>query len=430
MALKDSNPRVRKSGVTGCGKVFQHSPSVVNENGLVDTLYQQIKDTDPTVLTFTLQTLNFILSDEGGIVINNNMARYLVKRSGDFPEMELCFVFEYLQKYFASSPNAKDEVRLLILNSLDPYLESKNGPVFLSAMCLFYTTAVGLVESSADQESKLIPDFLAKVKPQMTKFMKSTSQPQVQEFQVQLLDGLIGINAEQLAAVMSGQNLLDFHLKPKDLHFLKRKKIEVLRHVANEENSEEILKYFITIMKSDATVRDDALSTLFDVGSKFNIKIVIKELVTLLDESLELFAPILIRHSRRIPFDKAATEDTSKIVNVICNHLVEKDTDLTDREALSNMLWILNRHCGVMPNSPYILEALHNDHQEDFIKFDLLGSLTVTAIRVFIKYPPATQHSLGEILEMCYERGNPDVRNKVDFYMDMLKNENLSKVLL
>ena len=38
------------------------------------------KDPDPSVLTFTLQTLNVILEAEGGIVINGNMAKYLVRR--------------------------------------------------------------------------------------------------------------------------------------------------------------------------------------------------------------------------------------------------------------------------------------------------------------------------------------------------------------
>ena len=32
------------------------------------------------MLTFTLQTLNVILESEGGVVINDNMARYLVRR--------------------------------------------------------------------------------------------------------------------------------------------------------------------------------------------------------------------------------------------------------------------------------------------------------------------------------------------------------------
>ena len=44
MALRDTNPAVRKSGVTGCGRVFRHSPQIVLDGGLVDVLYSQIKE--------------------------------------------------------------------------------------------------------------------------------------------------------------------------------------------------------------------------------------------------------------------------------------------------------------------------------------------------------------------------------------------------
>ena len=78
--LKDSNPRVRKAAVVGCGKVWKHSPSVIEENGMVDVLYTMVRDPDPHVLTFAIQTINVILSKEGGIVINSTMANYLISR--------------------------------------------------------------------------------------------------------------------------------------------------------------------------------------------------------------------------------------------------------------------------------------------------------------------------------------------------------------
>ena len=78
--LKDSNPKVRKSAVVGCGKVWRHSPQLIEEYGLIDILYTSVRDTDPNVLTFAMQTLNIILENEGGIVINQNMAAYLLQR--------------------------------------------------------------------------------------------------------------------------------------------------------------------------------------------------------------------------------------------------------------------------------------------------------------------------------------------------------------
>ena len=78
--LKDSNPKVRKSAVVGCGKVWRHSPQLIEEYSLIDMLYTIVRDPDPNVLTFAMQTLNIILKEEGGIIINGNMAFYLLQR--------------------------------------------------------------------------------------------------------------------------------------------------------------------------------------------------------------------------------------------------------------------------------------------------------------------------------------------------------------
>ena len=93
--IKDSNPRVRKAAVVGCGKVWKHSPSVIEENGMVDVLYTMVRDPDPHVLTFAIQTINVILSKEGGIVINSTMANYLISRLFSFIEDILMYLFTF-----------------------------------------------------------------------------------------------------------------------------------------------------------------------------------------------------------------------------------------------------------------------------------------------------------------------------------------------
>ncbi len=73
-ALKDSNPRVRRAGVTACAKLHAHSPSLALA-GAVDPLYAQIRDPDPSVVTFAMQTVNRLLEAEGGIVVPDSMAK-------------------------------------------------------------------------------------------------------------------------------------------------------------------------------------------------------------------------------------------------------------------------------------------------------------------------------------------------------------------
>ena len=72
---------MRKAAVVGCGKVWKNSPKIIEDNGMVDILYTMVRDPDPHVLTFALQTINVILSKEGGVVINSTMANYLISRN-------------------------------------------------------------------------------------------------------------------------------------------------------------------------------------------------------------------------------------------------------------------------------------------------------------------------------------------------------------
>ncbi len=83
------------------------------------------------------------------------------------------------------------QVRLLLLNAMDPYLDSKDGHIFLSAARLFLKAASTMKNSSQDNDgdsngggSALAGDFAARVRPQLVKFLKPTSQPTAQEFQV------------------------------------------------------------------------------------------------------------------------------------------------------------------------------------------------------------------------------------------------------
>ena len=161
--MKDSNPRVRKAAVVGCGKVWKHSPKIIEDNGIVDILYTMVRDPDPYVLTFALQTLNVILSNEGGVVINSTMANYLISRLEDCQEKEKCFILEFLHRHNPKSANA----RLTILNHIDPFIDSKNPAIFLTSSKLFYKV---MIEN--EETKKLSGDFVERFEPQMSRFLK------------------------------------------------------------------------------------------------------------------------------------------------------------------------------------------------------------------------------------------------------------------
>ena len=110
--LRDSNPGVRVSAVTGAGKVSpntfplssehndwlqvcRHSPAEAAELGLADKLYEMLRDPEPTVVTFSLQTLNIVLAAEGGVRVNRKMVRYFLTRLAGYREKEFCFLMDW-----------------------------------------------------------------------------------------------------------------------------------------------------------------------------------------------------------------------------------------------------------------------------------------------------------------------------------------------
>ena len=50
------------------------------ELNIVDTLYRMLRDKDPYVVLNSASALNEILAGEGGMVVNRNIAHYLLSR--------------------------------------------------------------------------------------------------------------------------------------------------------------------------------------------------------------------------------------------------------------------------------------------------------------------------------------------------------------
>jgi len=133
LGLKDTDAVVRRAAVIACVQIFQTAPSSILDAGLVDRLYSMIRDSDPVVVVNCLDALQQILADEGGVVINRNMARYLLQRLDSFPEPQCATVLKYLLKY-----RPRDEAEALdVMNSADVFLDSSNAVIVISALRYF-----------------------------------------------------------------------------------------------------------------------------------------------------------------------------------------------------------------------------------------------------------------------------------------------------
>jgi len=134
--LKDTDAVVRRAAVLACVQIFQTAPSAVLDGGLIDRLYSLIRDPDPVVVVNCLNALQEILADEGGVVINRSMARYLLQRLKSCPEAQCAALLKFLMKY-----QPRDDAEALdVLNAADAFLDSSNAVITISTLRYFLST--------------------------------------------------------------------------------------------------------------------------------------------------------------------------------------------------------------------------------------------------------------------------------------------------
>ena len=88
-------------------------------------------------------------------------------RLDDCPDTELILLLNYLRLNRSQKDSKRaEETSLKIMNAVDGYLEAKNGSLALAAMYLF-TQCV----ASLQQTQQVVKDFMAKTKPQISRFL-------------------------------------------------------------------------------------------------------------------------------------------------------------------------------------------------------------------------------------------------------------------
>ena len=78
-------------------------------------MHFKVRDQEPSVMTFALQTINVILANENGVVINSAMANYFLTRLEDCKDLEKVFILEYLLKHKSKNNNARYVITRIIL---------------------------------------------------------------------------------------------------------------------------------------------------------------------------------------------------------------------------------------------------------------------------------------------------------------------------
>jgi len=418
-SLTDTSAYVRKTGVIGILKVYSLNPEIIKDSDMIDTLYNMIRDRDPQVVSNCLVALNEIMSDEGGIAINQPIVMHLLSRISDFNEWGQCNILEIVARY---KPTGPDEV-FTIMNTLEQCLRVSNSAVVMAtAKCFFNLTQTRGMEQIQDQ---------------------------VFERMRQPLLTLMAGGSHEINYCVLHHILLLVGKKP---HIFSRdyRQIDIMALVADGANVADIvteLSEYVTDVDQELARR--AIRAIADVAVSPNLSVntvpqqypgggnvpeaygqqAAEQLVEQMqDHIMDTMVDFL-------ELDLEYVRDESLVVmKDLLRKYPEKRHDVLpvlpriigaveQPAAKAAIVWLLGEFGQDLRRAPYVLEKLIDDFSDEAAPSVLLELLAAT-MKLFFKRPPEMQSMLGRLLGSAINESNhQDVRDRALLYYRLLEQQ-------
>ena len=378
--LQDSSPGVRVSAVTGVGRVWRHSPAACQELGLVSALYSMLRDPEPTVVSFTLQTLNVILEKEGGVKINKKMARYLLSRVVHYREKEFCFVVDFLH-----TPDGDEDLTLETLNSLDSFLDHSDGNVMLSVAKLF----IKLVENISSLRSSLVK----RIVPVFTSYLNSSSQ---REFNHHLLEYIRTMDQDYVDALRPHIKL--FFPKNKDTEKLKITKIKFLPTLVLEDTAMESINYILNLLPQSRSVNIAIFETLARVCTNENscYSHCIMNLELLLKTECDTYLEDVLDCVIIFKLHEYSDSETDKVIQFVLTIMKSLKIPNIKTNLLPSVFYLIENFANNIPHPENIIEEIIQLDKSSWCA-ELYSLLLSASYEVFLLQPAAMQILMGII---------------------------------
>uniref|UniRef100_A0A8D2IIC5 AP complex subunit beta n=1 Tax=Urocitellus parryii TaxID=9999 RepID=A0A8D2IIC5_UROPR len=366
--LRDKASYVRRVAVLGCAKMHNlHGDSEV-DGALVNELYSLLRDQDPIVVVNCLRSLEEILKQEGGVVINKPIAHHLLNRMSKLDQWGQAEVLNFLLRY---QPRSEEEL-FDILNLLDSFLKSSSPGVVMGATKLFLILAKKFPHVQTD--------VLVRVKGPLLAACSSESR--------ELCFAAL-CHVRQILHSLPGHfssHYKKFFCSYSEPHYIKLQKVEVLCELVNDENVQQVL--------------EELRGYCTDVSADF--------------AQAAIFAIVVVQTFRDLVWL------CPQCTEAVCQALPGCEENIQDSEGKQALIWLLGVHGERIPNAPYILEDfVENVKSETFpaVKMELLTAL----VRLFLSRPAECQDMLGRLLYYCIEEEKDmAVRDRGLFYYRLL----------
>ncbi|XP_067674386.1 AP-4 complex subunit beta-1-like [Haliotis asinina] len=398
-AFSDKSSYVRRAAVVGSVKVFHFNSGYIRDSHIIDQLYSMIRDPDPLVVVNCISALEEILHDEGGIVLNRNIAHYLLNRVKDFPTWSQVNIFMALKKY---TPSSDDEV-FDIMNVIDPFLKHNSCTVVCTCLELFLHIV------------RPLPHLQSEVCRRGKEALVSQLGSGNIELMYSLVDFLSSLSKTLLQVFSSDYQ--SFFCRYKEPQYLKIKKMKFLPELLTQSNEnaivDELSLHCIDGSKEVSKCAVNALATISRSNQHLN-QSCLEKFQGLLESSSSHVVSNVLQVLQTMSF-----EDKGRIKNII-SILLNIHKTVEDDSGTIALLHLLGAYGHHAEDVPYILEDFV-DRFGEMDNPDLKEQLLNTVIKVFFFRPGETQSILGSLLEACISDSDRAVRDRAQFYYSLLE---------
>lgn len=224
-AIKDSDPYVRKTAAIAVAKLYHISPSLVEDEGFLDSLSGMLNDDHPMVFANVLKAMEEIsLTRPGYYSSHRELVPRLLGALGQSNEWCQVYLLEALGRISLSTIGEADEV----VESVTPRLQHANPSVVLGAICVI--ASVLQHYSTGSMVDKLYKKLSASLVTLMS------GEPEIQYISLRCMNLLA-----QAHPGLVSQEVRVFFCKFNDPLYVKKEKLLLIYGLANSSNLRLVL---------------------------------------------------------------------------------------------------------------------------------------------------------------------------------------------
>ncbi|KND02292.1 uncharacterized protein SPPG_02767 [Spizellomyces punctatus DAOM BR117] len=402
--LKDEDPYVRKTAALCVAKLYDLSPMIAIDNGLITIVQDMLSDRNPMVIANAVAALAEI--SEASVrrdvfVVNRSILTKLLAALNECTEWGQICILNSLASYRPHDTREAGDIAERVL----PRLQHANASVVLSAV------RVLMIYLEFITNDELLKQITRKMAPPLVTLL--SSEPEIQYVALRNINLILQKRADVL-----NQEIRVFFIKYNDPPYVKLEKLEVIIKLCSDKNVDQVLSELREyanevdvdfVRKSVGAIgrcavkiesaSEKCVNALLDL-IKTKVSHVVQEAIVVIKD---IFRKYPNRYEGIIP--------------ALCENL---DT-LDEPEAKASLIWIVGEYADRIDNATELLEFFLEGFKDETSMVQL--QLISASVKLFLKKPGAAQEIVQRILTTATQGcDNPDIRDRAYIYWRLLSS--------